>query len=77
MDTWVIGILLKYKYLRKARICLLYEPQLRLKLWLGSLFDEFLHQMRAVLETIEESFAFAGRTELATEIPYGVVIIQG
>jgi hypothetical protein len=33
--------------------------------------------MRTILETIEESFALIGRAELATEVPHGVIIIQG
>ena len=33
--------------------------------------------MCAVLETVDKGFMFTGSTELATEIPYGVIIIQG
>ena len=33
--------------------------------------------MCAVLEAVEEGFIFVGGTELATEVPYGIVILQG
>ena len=38
---------------------------------------EFAHQVCAVLEAVEEGFVFISGAELATEIPYGIVIIQG
>ena len=33
--------------------------------------------MGAVLETVKEGFAFIGCAELTTEVPHGIVIIQG
>ena len=38
---------------------------------------KFLHQVRAVLETRDTGFMFVGGAELATEVPYGIVILQG
>ena len=38
---------------------------------------EFLHQICAVFKAIEKGFMFIGGTELATEVPHGIVIIQG
>ena len=38
---------------------------------------EFLHQICAVFETIKKGFMLIGGAKLATEIPYGIVIIQG
>ena len=38
---------------------------------------EFAHQMRAVLEAVNKGFMLVSGAELATEIPYGVIIIQG
>ena len=32
--------------------------------------------MRAILKTVEESFALIGRAKLATEVPHGVIIIN-
>ena len=37
---------------------------------------KFLHQVCAVSEIIKKYFMFVGGAELATEVPYGVVIIQ-
>ena len=48
-----------------------------MKLWLVSLFDKFSHHVRAVLETIKKGFVFVGGAELTTEVPHGMVIIQG
>jgi hypothetical protein len=39
--------------------------------------SQFHHEMCPVLEAVTEGLAFIGCAELATEIPYGVVIIQG
>ena len=33
--------------------------------------------MRSVLETIDKCFMFVGSAELTTEVPNGIVIIQG
>ena len=33
--------------------------------------------MRAVLETVDKGFMFVGGTELTTEVPHGIVIVQG
>ena len=38
---------------------------------------EFTHQMRAVLEAVNKGFMLVSGAELATEIPYGIVLIQG
>ena len=40
-------------------------------------FLKFLHQIRTILKTIDKGFMFIGSTELTTEVPYGIVILQG
>ena len=42
-----------------------------------NLFEKFKNYACAVLETVEEGFVFIGGAELATEVPYGIVILQG
>ena len=37
----------------------------------------FIHKMCAVLQAVEEGFMFIGGAELTTEVPDGIVIIQG
>ena len=38
---------------------------------------KFMNQMCAVLQTVQECFAFVGTAQTATEVEYGVVIVQG
>ena len=40
-------------------------------------FLKFLHQICTILKTVEESFMFVSSTDLATKVPYGIIIIQG
>ena len=38
---------------------------------------QFLHQLCAVVEAVDESFAFIGYTDPAAEVEYRIVVIQG